>query len=61
MHVASQSHSGLAGTGHQLARDRGFNYRCRYCYAHWEEGTENRELLHDEAACRRLLATGRIF
>lgn len=56
MHVASQS---FIPASRELVINwhvtEACNYRCRYCYAHWEEGTKNRELLHDEAACRRLL------
>lgn len=32
------------------------NYRCRYCYAHWNEAPDSRELFHDEAASCNLLA-----
>ncbi len=32
------------------------NYRCGYCYAKWQEGGPIRELFHDPAAMKRLIA-----
>lgn len=32
------------------------NFRCRYCYAQWGDAPNPRELFHDEAASRQLLA-----
>lgn len=32
------------------------NYRCRYCYAHWNEAPDSRELFHDDDASCNLLA-----
>lgn len=31
------------------------NYRCRYCYAHWQGRSDPRELLHDSLRSRDLL------
>ena len=31
------------------------NYRCRYCYARWNDRVDTRELIHDAHATRRLL------
>lgn len=32
------------------------NYRCRYCYAKWQERTRDRELIHDSAGSQALLS-----
>jgi radical S-adenosyl methionine domain-containing protein 2 len=31
------------------------NYRCKFCYAHWQNETKDRELFHDAEMAQRLL------